>query len=101
MKKYLQIFLKSYSEITSISIVNGQYTHTQFSFDIDKSKREYVDYYCGDDIAFDIEHMDANRESYVYRIKNNLPHEKVDIDTIHYNKKVRAKFNYRFVCICC
>lgn len=72
--------LKTFSEISAIQIINGEYQNTDLTLDVDKRYLEYIDVYEGDSININKEYFDKNRNSYIYRIKNVLPYELIDND---------------------
>lgn len=74
--------LKSFNEITAISLINGEYISSNFTLDIDKRYIEYVDTYVGNNLVLDMSKYDDSRDSYIYSIKNMLPHELIDNNSI-------------------
>lgn len=67
--------LKTQPEITVISIVNGTVVRDQINYDVAPEFIEYVEMYHGNSITMNTNNYDANKESYVYKIKNDYPHE--------------------------
>lgn len=78
--------LKSQSETTSISITNGDIFSMPLTLDVDKRYIEFTDLYEGNSFSLNTQYLDESRTSYIYRIKNNLPHELLDNDNFVNNQ---------------
>ena len=80
--------LKAFSEITSISINNGVYSESNFTFDVDHRYVECVDYKIGSNIDIETGELDENRDSYVYSIKNINQHSILDGNLLQKNQHI-------------
>lgn len=69
--------LKTMPEISSISITGGIVQENKVNINLTPEYKEYVDIYHGNNININTSEYDYDKESYVYKIKNNYPHELV------------------------
>lgn len=69
--------LKTTPEISSISISGGIVKEDKIDVSLSPEYREYVDIFHGSNINIDTSNWNYEKDSYVYKIKNNYPHELV------------------------
>ena len=71
-------YLRTHSEITSVSIVNGDVVEENLTYQLETELKEYYELYHGSLIDIDTKNYDSSKNSYVYKIKNNYPHELIN-----------------------